>query len=415
MVARCKKCLHPVLGHTGRTGMNFCTATPLKTEEFQDASPIYVEDDDGSLPHDQMSREQLMSLLSGQSQTIDALKKEATKNHIIPPGSLGAAAGGVQSEVAVSLAEELMKKNKVSEETTAQDNLYQGPKMPDLRRDAVTTSMADQIMEQILARNPWLNPRGQVFGGAQSSEQGQDLGRNITNCVKNNGSIMGNTKVCTEPQPHLYLSHSSTSYMGKVTEKNINLPCFALGYLNYLIAVCDGRQNKISSSEFMARMHGLANILEIVVTNSSSTDHQSTAWQIARDYSNRVFTDVEQGKKTWESMSSSLQTESYILAKDHLEVSLRSSKAAKPQYDNSWGKDPKKVDKKSLSVACHNYNSVQNEGNVCAWELSNPGMRCNRLHVCSHCFSKGTQKCHRALECKSKNGAADSPPFHDGE
>ena len=98
-----------------------------------------------------MSREQLVSLLAGQTHTIDALKKEAAKTHNIPHGSLDAlgAAGGMKTEVATSLAEELMKKNKLIDESSAQDNFYKGPAMPDLRRDAVTASMADKIMEQL--------------------------------------------------------------------------------------------------------------------------------------------------------------------------------------------------------------------------------------------------------------------------
>ena len=175
-----------------------------------------------------------------------------------------------------------------------------------------------------------------------------------------------------------------------------------MGYLNYIIAVCDGRQKKISSAEFMARLHGLANVMEIVVTNSSSSEHQSSAWQIAREYSSRVFTDVEQGKKTWISMSSSLQTESYILAKDRLAVSNGSNKPVGNLNDKSC----KTFDSKSVSIACSNYNSTQNEGNVCAWEMVNVGLRCNRLHVCSHCLSNGYQKCHRALECRAKNNTS---------
>ena len=213
---------------------------------------------------------------------------------------------------------------------------------------------------------------------------------------------MGNTKVCTEPQPHFFLSNSLLKE--KVDHKNINLPSYVLGYLNYLIAVCEGRQTKISSEEFMARLYGLANVLEIVVTNSSPTEHQSTAWQIAREYSNRVFTDVEQGRKTWIGMSSSMQTESYILSKDSLDVSLRNSRVP----SNVKDKTDKKSDKRQASIACNNYNTVQNEGNVCAWELANAGMRCNRLHVCSHSFLKGSQKCHRALECESKSGSNET-------
>ena len=386
MVARCKKCLRPVLGHKGRTGMNFCTDAPLKNEEVNDAEAVYVEDDDSAVKEDQMSREQLLSVLAGQTQTIDALKKEVSKSEI-PPGSLGGAAGGLDI---ASMAEELMKKNKdVSDTKTAHEEFYKGPNLPEMRKDPVTANMADQIMEQILARNPWLNPRGhQPLGGAAQSS-GPGLGREI-NPISNVSftlpAVMGNTKVCNEPQPHLFLPNNTIVSEKKVTEKNINLPCYVLGYLKYLIAVCDGRQTKLSSSEFMARLHGLANVVEIVVTNSSTAEHQSNSWQIAREYSNRVFTDVEQGKKTWESMSSSLQTESYILAKDHLEVSFRSSRFPVKPND----KADKRAEKKSMSIACANYNSVQNEGNVCAWEISNAGMRCNRLHVCAHCFTERT-------------------------
>ena len=281
-----------------------------------------------------------------------------------------------------------------------------------------TASMADKVMEQILSRNPWLNPQGQLFSGAQTNGA-TGGGTGLNNTSINSSFVMplvmgsmGNTKVCTEPQPHLYLPENTISSDKKVTEKNINLPCYVLGYLRYLIAVCEGRQSKISSAEFLARLNGLANVVEIVVTNSSTTEHMTTAWQIAREYSNRVFADVEQGRKTWESMSKSMQTESYILAKDQLEVSLR-NKPPTSVKTNDKEKD-KKPDKAPFAQTCYNYNNVHNEGNVCAFELSNAGMRCMRLHACSTCLPKGNQRCHRALECRAR-GPNSAQPFSDRE
>ena len=262
MVARCKQCRRPVLGHVGRTGVNFCTATPLTDEELSDTEPVYVEDDDGNIKEEQMSRTQLLSMMSGQSQTIEALKKEASKT-LPSPGSLsslGGAVGGTLTTNIDSLAADLMQQNKESVVKEQVESSYKGPSMPDLRRDTLTAGLADEIMQQIIARNPWLNPRGQMFRAAESSGGGQVQGTNIP-CVNSFvNTTMGNTKVCTEPQPHLFLSNSLLKE--KVDHKNINLPSYVLGYLNYLIAVFEGRQTKISSKEFMARLHGLANVLE---------------------------------------------------------------------------------------------------------------------------------------------------------
>ena len=128
MVPCCKKCLRPVLGHSGRTGMNFCTATPLSEDDVADTEAVYVEDDDSAVKYDQMSRDQILSMLAGQNETIDALKKVSAKEQI-NPGSIGAAGGkpvlgGPGFFDVSSLADELMKKNKL--DSTSQPGAGQG-------------------------------------------------------------------------------------------------------------------------------------------------------------------------------------------------------------------------------------------------------------------------------------------------
>ena len=79
-------------------------------------------------------------------------------------------------------------------------------------------------------------------------------------------------------------------------------------------------KHSIPSDEFKFRLQHLVNILQIVTTNSSSTNYNDQNWAIAREYSNHVFKDLEEGIKTWKSMGLSIQTDAYIFSKDAIKI-----------------------------------------------------------------------------------------------
>ena len=205
---------------------------------------------------------------------------------------------------------------------------------------------------------------------------------------------VGNTKIYNEHYPHLYLSESSA------TQANINLPHFVLGYLRYLMSGIQGKQS-ISPEEFQFRLQHLINTMQVTVTNSSpTTDFMDHSWAIAREYSNRVFKDLEEGHKSWGTMGLAMQTDAYIFSKDSVKPPQAKPKPA-----------PGQAAKKQI---CRNFNTVPNEGQACTWEVSNPGKRCFRLHSCSYCYDNFNKtREHRDLNCeaKKKGATGENDPF----
>ena len=62
-------------------------------------------------------------------------------------------------------------------------------------------------------------------------------------------------------------------------------------------------------------------MLQIVTTNSSRTNYNDQNWAIAREYSNHIFKDLEEGVKTWKTIGLSIQTDAYIFSKDAIQSS----------------------------------------------------------------------------------------------
>ena len=64
----------------------------------------------------------------------------------------------------------------------------------------------------------------------------------------------------------------------------------------YLLSGVQGKQS-LSNEEFQ-----LINIMQVIVTNSSNSEYNDHSWAIAREYNNRVITDLDDAHKTWPSM-----------------------------------------------------------------------------------------------------------------
>ena len=150
----------------------------------------------------------------------------------------------------------------------------------------------------------------------------------------------------------------------------------------------------MSPHEFKSRLQHLINTMQCVALNSSLTDHNDKSWEIGREYHNRVNADIQDGIKSWSSLSASLQADCYVFARDWVSVKPE-GKSDKP----AARKEQK--DQKSVQSTCRDYNTKSNEGELCSWEVENTGKRCNRLHVCSSCIKSGANRTHRAMDCSS--------------
>ena len=102
-------------------------------------------------------------------------------------------------------------------------------------------------------------------------------------------------------------------------------------------------------------------------------------------------------------MGLGMQTDAYIFSKDSIKAS--SKNIPKPNQPN-----------KTQQQTCKNFNTATNDGQSCAWEISNPGKRCNRLHACNYCLNTFNKtRDHRALDCeaKKKGSSKDQEPFRN--
>ena len=342
------------------------------------------------------------------------------------------------------LASRLSAGNRVQSQAVAAGSQWTGPNISDLRSNADVTQVADRLLELVLQRAPSLQQHASAqpqptHGGVRFSLPGQNSGvlppggvpgqthgagnlqqtgaghqqqQHVTQGgsgqhmpipgVYQNATMLntiGNTKLYHEHYPHLYVNDSS------ITQANINMPLYILGYLRFLMSVVQGKQT-ISADEFEFRMQNLVNIVQVSVTNSSRTDYNDQSWAIAREYGNRVLKDLEEGNKSWSSMGLGMQTDAYIFSKDSIKVSSFKANTKLSQLGQ-----PSRV-----KQTCKNFNTVANEGQSCSWELANPGKRCNRIHACNYCLNTFNKtRDHRSMDCESKKkgNPEDNDPFRN--
>ena len=110
--------------------------------------------------------------------------------------------------------------------------------------------------------------------------------------------------------------------------------------------------------------------------NSNLSDHNGLAWQISREYNNRVIADISDGTKSWTELPPNMAPDCYVFAKDH--TNARSDKLEKGDKADKAEKVVKK-DKELKVLTCKDYNTKANSGENCSWELddANVGKRCN--------------------------------------
>ena len=316
---------------------------------------------------------------------------------------------------AADLASHLASFNRASQDTVPPSS-YAGPNIHDIRQNTGVSAMADQVLQEVLARAPFLNPRGnalpssnvpdgriplsmnqagQALAGQAQSGQAQYL----PGCTTSFSTVN-----CRQFYPHMYAAENTISYADKINQNNINMPNFVYGYSKHLLAILQGRTHNVSPAELTSRVQNLVNIMNVVVTNSKLSDFNDSAWQIGREYANRVNRDIEEGSKSWVGFSPNIAADSYVFAKDHVQV-VMANNSTQQKHDKSAKSDLKQnPNSENRSPCCKDYNSKSNEGEQCSWEAQpdNVGKRCNRLHCCNICYKSGSQRTHRALNCPSK-------------
>ena len=115
-------------------------------------------------------------------------------------------------------------------------------------------------------------------------------------------------------RPHEFARLGRFSYASKITDKNITVPLFVMGYLQHVVALLRGIVPAQSSTEVVDRLVNLMTIMEITANNSTLEDFKSPGWSIGLEYAGRIFHDIEYGRVKWEDLSEGLQPNSFLYA-----------------------------------------------------------------------------------------------------
>ena len=203
-----------------------------------------------------------------------------------------------------------------------------------------------------------------------------------------------------------FLSNHTVEYSKIALGRNdldpahINMPTFVVGQLHFLIhAILNNRL--VNRDELLTRLFQFKNSMEIVCNNSTQSEFNSRAWQLARAYDDKCIRDIELGLLSWQTIGTRLQYDCHLHAL--AQVPIPSSKFV------GNGGPPQPPSNGQNRQLCSDYNHTVSDGNHCKWSLANPGKKCNRQHSCLFCFNKYNNfRPHREVECEQRQKMANN-------
>ena len=117
----------------------------------------------------------------------------------------------------------------------------------------------------------------------------------------------------------------------------------------------------------------------------------------------RVLQTIEEGYKSWETLSPTLDSAAWNFARDLVPP---------PKVKQQSQSQNFKTQNSSQNI-CSTFNTFKKDG--CAFENSNPGESCIFVHQCSTCAKRGfPNRKHKAFNCrdeaKFKSNSSNTPP-----
>ena len=214
-------------------------------------------------------------------------------------------------------------------------------------------------------------------------------------------------------RPHEFAKMGRFSYASKITDKNITVPLYVLGYLQHVVALLKGVVPVQTDTEVVDRLVNLMTIMEITANNSTLDDFKCPGWSIGLEYAGRIFHDIEYGRVKWEDLSEGLQPHTFLYAKDTVEMqqSSRGGRGGGQQRGRGRGRggrggigsNSRYDDTQEGNKVCQSYNGFWT-GTGCAYEYNN-NRKCGCEHYCSTCYSKsGKKETHKANYCTDQDG-----------
>ena len=208
-------------------------------------------------------------------------------------------------------------------------------------------------------------------------------------------------------RPTEFAKFCQVEYAKKAKSDNCNLVLYVWGYVAQILAAKQGLASAMSEQEQLGRLQHIMHVLELCAMQSSITDFNSAAWLCARNYSDRVFQDLDSGATTWAHIGPKMHPTNMMQAMSaHPKVAI-----TKP--DKEKGFPVKPSDGSGPSTVCPKWLSCETEGK-CQFEVDYPGRNCNRPHFCTFCFKKFKQtRKHKESDCRQKtehSGASGDQP-----
>ena len=192
-------------------------------------------------------------------------------------------------------------------------------------------------------------------------------------------------------RPTEYARYCQVDYADKIKAENANLVMFSYGYIREILASRQGLISPMTDQQLNGRLQHLLHLLEMTAMFSTNDDFSSYAWQRARNYNSRVFSDLDMGTLSWTGIGPKLDPTNMMQAIEAVPKPTR----------------PDKLEKKKTSSEgppCPKWNSCDAK-DKCTYEVENPGKTCNRPHICSFCYNKFgyTNTKHKETTCKKKS------------
>ena len=319
---------------------------------------------------------------------------------------------------------------------------------PQLGVNQKSSSLASTSVTQALSQNPYssvLLPQRSVAAMGSGHPAYDALRSGVLGAAQSSPAVPGTAvpgtvvsgpddfldasqimQLCTvsnrkQLRPHEFARLGRFSYASKITDKNITVPLFVMGYLQHVVALLRGIVPAQSNTEVVDRLINLMTIMEITANNSTLEDFKSPGWSIGLEYAGRIFHDIEYGRVKWEDLSEGLQPNTFLYAKDTVEMQLgRGGRGTRAEQQGGGGgrggggrgrggsaRGGGRNEGFEGKKVCQSYNSFWT-GTGCAYEYNN-NRKCGYEHFCSSCFEKtGAREPHKAYYCSEKtaNSAA---------
>ena len=206
-------------------------------------------------------------------------------------------------------------------------------------------------------------------------------------------------------RPTEFSKYCQVEYAKKAKADNCNLVLYVWGYMAQILASKQGLLAAMPDQEVIGRLQHLLHVLELCAMQSSSTDYNGASWLCAKNYSDRVFQDLDCGSTSWSLIGPKMHPTNMMQA-----MSAHPKVTTIPYVKSDKAKAPSIQPEANAGPVCPKWASCEVD-DKCQWEVDS-GRTCNRPHYCGFCHKKFKQTWkHKEANCRKKTDqAGDTQP-----